>query len=202
MIALFLVFATQASAQVKFGVTGGMNFNTANFENIDVKASAGWNAGVTMLLDLPLGLSLQPSIVYSQKNVSLVDGISNKIGAVEIPVSVQWGPDLILLRPFVDVTPYVGYALSHDTTLDTAWGDLSSSFQEDSFDKFQYGLGVGAGVNIWKLQAIVRYVWNFGALTSDNFNWDKIVEGVTGDFMGEGKSENFGGITFGVSFLF
>ncbi len=203
-IALFLIFSVQASAQLKWGFIGGMNFNTAKIENVDVKASAGWNAGMTLFLDLPLGLSLQPSLVYSQKNVSVVDNVAKNIGAIELPVSVQWGPDLIAFRPFIDVTPYVGYAITNETTFKGAINDVTGTIGKENadFSRFQYGLGIGAGINVWKLQVIARYVWNFGELSADNFNWDHIVDGVTNDFKNGGQSENFGGITFGVALLF
>ena len=194
--ALMLFFSVQASAQ-GFGVTAGMNFNAAKIADVRTDAKAGWNVGVTYGLDLPLGFSLQPSLVFIQKNAdySPADALTavQKVSSLNLPVSVQWGPDLIVARPFLDVTPYIGYSLSnkfkggvetvgnHDVSLDNA---------------FEYGVGVGAGVNVWKLQAIVRYNWNFGTL------------GRLSDFkdiqIGDFKTENeaFGGISVSLAFFF
>ena len=194
--ALMLFFSVQASAQ-GFGVTAGMNFNAAKIADVRTDAKAGWNVGVTYGLDLPLGFSLQPSLVFIQKNAddSPADALAavQKVSSLNLPVSVQWGPDLIVARPFLDVTPYIGYSLSnkfkggvegvgnHDVSLDNA---------------FEYGVGVGAGVNVWKLQAIVRYNWNFGTL------------GRLSDFkdiqIGDFKTENeaFGGISVSLAFFF
>ena len=194
--ALMLFFSVQASAQ-GFGVTAGMNFNAAKIADVRTDAKAGWNVGVTYGLDLPLGFSLQPSLVFIQKNAdySPADALTavQKVSSLNLPVSVQWGPDLIVARPFLDVTPYLGYSLSnkfkggvetvgnHDVSLDNA---------------FEYGVGVGAGVNVWKLQAIVRYNWNFGTL------------GRLSDFkdiqIGDFKTENeaFGGISVSLAFFF
>ena len=194
--ALMLFFSVQASAQ-GFGVTAGMNFNAAKIADVRTDAKAGWNVGVTYGLDLPLGFSLQPSLVFIQKNAdySPADALTavQKVSSLNLPVSVQWGPDLIVARPFLDVTPYIGYSLSnkfkggvetvgnHDVSLDNA---------------FEYGVGVGAGVNVWKLQAIVRYNWNFGTL------------GRLSDFkdiqIGDYKTENeaFGGISVSLAFFF
>lgn len=114
--ALMLFCSVQASAQ-GFGITAGMNFNSAKISDVKLHAKAGWNVGVTYGFDLPLGFSLQPSLVYIQKaaNYSTLENISSvqKVGSLNLPVSVQWGPDLIVARPFLDVTPYIGYSLSN-----------------------------------------------------------------------------------------
>ena len=40
---------------------------------------------------------------------------------VEVPVNIQWGPDLLIARPFVFASPFIGYNLknrfSKETTL-------------------------------------------------------------------------------------
>ncbi len=200
VIALFLIFSVQASAQIKFGATAGMNFNTSKFTEIDVKAKTGWNAGVTMLLDLPLGFSLQPSLVYSQKNANLTNTLSQNMGYLELPVSVQWGPDLLILRPFLDVTPYVGYAITNKTKMAADLGGLGNlSFDGSDWagkERMEYGLGVGGGINVWKLQVVARYCWNFGPLFSD---WDELKSQIPELNTG---SKNFGGLMLNVAFFF
>ena len=114
--ALFLCGIT-VSAQPKWGVTAGLNFNTSKFSDIDVKARTGWNVGATCLVDLPLGFSVQPSLLYHQKGANITDRVSQTMGYLELPVSVQWGPDLLIFRPFIDVTPYIGYALASDAKM-------------------------------------------------------------------------------------
>ncbi len=206
VIALFLVFSVQASAQVKFGVTAGMNFNTAKLSDFDVNSKAGWNAGVTCLLDLPLGFSVQPSLVYNQKGAFLADGISQSMGYLELPVSIQWGPDLIALRPFLDVTPYVGYGLSNKLKGDFELAGIEAGFESKDWDgkqRFEYGLGLGAGVNVWKLQVIARYCWNLGKLYNGDAieDWDNIKDHLNKDELST-ESKNFGGINICVAFFF
>ena len=61
---------------------------------------------------------------------------------------------------------------------------------------FEYGVGVGAGINIWKLQVIARYNWNFGTL------------GKLSDFTNIGlndfkvENETFGGVTVSLACFF
>ena len=196
ILAIIAISSVQASAQ-GFGITGGMNFNSAEIDDIRMDARIGWNAGVTYGVDLPLGFSLQPALVFTQKsaNYSAVEGIQavQKVNSLTLPVSVQWGPDLIVARPFLDVTPYVGYSLSNKFE-----GGVTGLFNGETSLKnaFEYGVGLGAGVNIWRLQAVVRYNWNFGTLGSlsdfkeielDDFDID---------------DETFGGVSVSLAYFF
>ena len=116
MLVASVIAADNASAQ-KFGVTAGLNFNSVDVKDVQLDAKAGFSAGITYLLDLPLGLSVQPALLYTQNSVdlSVLESVEamQKVGSLKVPVSVQWGPDLIVARPFLDVTPYVGYSLSN-----------------------------------------------------------------------------------------
>ncbi len=209
-----LAFSVQSSAQIKFGVTGGLNFNTAELSGIEADSRTGWNAGLTCLVDLPLGFSLQPSVVYSQKGANLVSlgnfNASQTVSYVEVPVSVQWGPDLLIFRPFIDVTPFVGYAVNNKFTANLGIGKntpLSSTMEVskqgeklswENLQRMSYGIGLGGGINVWKLQVIARYCWNLGSLYNVE-GWEDIREDVAG--LGK-ESKNFGGLQLGVSLFF
>lgn len=199
VLAVLLASSAQLYAQGGFGVTAGVGFNTSKFTQIDVKARTGWNLGVTYSFDLPLGFSLQPSLVYNQKAANLADGVSQSMGFVELPVSVQWGPDLLIFRPFVDVTPYIGYALSNKFTADLAIAEISDDSWEGK-KRFEYGLGIGAGVDIWRFRVIARYNWNFGSLYGVD-EWDDIKEDLNLKNL-DSKNPNFGGVSIGLTYFF
>ena len=196
ILAVIAFSSVQASAQ-GFGITAGMNFNSAKIADVKMDAKAGWNVGVAYGVDLPLGLSLQPSLVFMQKsaNYSAVESVQavQKVTSLTLPVSLQWGLDLIVARPFLDVTPYVGYSLANKFE-----GGIASVIKgETSLENaFEYGVGLGAGLNVWKLQAVVRYNWNFGTL------------GKLADFkdlgLGDFKTENetFGGVSVSLAYFF
>ena len=203
--AVLMAFATTAGAQVKFGVTAGMNFNSAKISDVKMDAKAGWNVGATLQVDLPLGFSIQPSLVYMHKaagfeipalSSAIVDDLKvqvlQTVGSVVLPVSVQWGPDLIVARPFLDVTPYVGYSLTNKVKSDFAGVEETVK----GGNGLDYGLGLGAGLNVWKLQAIVRYNWNFGVLG----NYKDFSEVELGSLKTD--SETFGGITVSLAYFF
>lgn len=195
--AALVLLCADASAQTRWGVTGGLNFNTSTFTDVQVKAKAGWNAGITCLVDLPLGFSLQPTLLYHQKGANITDKISQKMGFLELPVSLQWGPDLLIFRPFLDVTPYIGYALSNDLKASLAGLNILSDSWAGK-ERFEYGLGLGAGINVWKLQFIARYNWNFGSLYNVE-GWADIKPNLKGL---DSKNENFGGVSLSLAFLF
>lgn len=191
VLASVLVLASFNASAKGFGVTAGMNFNSTKIKDVKMDAQAGWNVGLTYAFNLPLGFSLQPSLVYSQKSalVETVTDTKQTVGSINLPVSVQWGPDLLVARPFVDVTPYVGYSL-----FNKAKGDVLDDIKGGN--GFEYGLGVGAGLNVWKIQAIVRYNWNFGVLGS--------LKDFTGIQVGNltPEDQTYGGISVHLAFFF
>lgn len=191
VLASVLVLASFSASAKGFGITAGMNFNSTKIKDMKMDAQAGWNVGLTYAFNLPLGFSLQPSLVYSQKSalVETVTDTKQTVGSINLPVSVQWGPDLLVARPFVDVTPYVGYSL-----FNKAKGDILDDIKGGN--GFEYGLGVGAGLNVWKIQAIVRYNWNFGVLGSLKDFTDIQVGNLTPE------DQTYGGISVHLAFFF
>ena len=117
VFAALLLTSAVVSAKGGFGVTAGFNTNSTKVQDIQTAPRTGFNVGVTYSLNLPLGFSLQPSVVYSHKSANLnltgvgvLDALMNdkvfqNVGSVNVPVSVQWGPNLIIARPFLDITP-------------------------------------------------------------------------------------------------
>ena len=198
LAAVIVLSSVSANAGVKLGVTGGLGFNTSEFTKMDVENRTGWNAGITFGVELPMGFSLQPSLVYHQKGANFAKGVSLDMGYLELPVSIQWGPDLLIFRPFVDVTPYVGYALTNDFKADVAG---LVSFNDGSWEgkqRLEYGLGIGGGIDVWKLRLIARYNWNFGSLYNVK-GWDDIKDHIPDLKRG---SEHFGGVTLSLAYMF
>ena len=165
-----------------------------------------WHAGFTYKLDLPLGFSVQPSLVYHVKGAKLnvpqagdpgqVSDFNIRMGFVELPVSLQWGPDLLVFRPFLDVTPYIGYALNNQLS---GAGLSSQTNSWTGLNRFEYGLGVGIGLELWRFQVIGRYNWSFGSLADAA---EDMQDGF-GPYVRQAFSaSNFRGITLSLAFLF
>ena len=203
VFAALLLTSAAVSAKGGFGVTAGFNTNAAKLNDVSLDSRYGWNAGITYQLNLPLGFSVQPALLYTQKSGAvaitglgilneLVSGsVYQSVGSLSVPVSVQWGPDLIVARPFLDVTPYVGYALTNK--LKAVDPDIEGVTEGKK--GLDYGIGLGAGINVWRLQAVVRYNWSFG--TMGNLN-----EFFNVDYAEAIKNTVYGGISVNVAYFF
>ena len=193
-------WSAHTSAAKGFGVTAGASF--LGLKDISVDATTGYHAGLTYQFDLPFGFSIQPALLYHMKSSVIEEAYTNgsrldfKTGYLELPLSVQWGPDLILFRPFLDVTPFVGYGLTNNIA------ENVSNDKWDGLNRLEYGLGVGLGLDVWKLQVIGRYNWNFGSLINTEGNLPSgsdIQENVKSSLF-DGK--NYGGVTLTVALKF
>ena len=187
LVAAFLLLSVQGFSQ--FGIKGGLNFN--KMSDIDIQQldqhinnSTGFNAGILYRFKVPVvGLAIQPELIYSQTSCNFGPSLKGvvpshhgdlKVSNLMLPVSLQMGMDLILLRPFIQVAPYIGYTLSASNNVD----NLKFNAKE-----FKYGIGLGAGIDIWKLQVSGRYNWELSSVA--DFEWDGI-ESVKG-----GKNKGF-----------
>lgn len=209
MSALFAGIAL--SAQVRYGVIGGATFSTSKFKEISTGTLTNFNAGLTLKVGLPLGFSIQPSLVYNVKGSKMTDvsevnpdfsRFDLSVGYLELPLSVQWGPDLLVFRPFLDVTPYVGYAVNNKM-IATPSGESPSETVRNSWadlNRFEYGVGLGFGIEIWRIQLLARYNWNLGNLykaTEDaaGANFGQFIQSAYGN-------RSFGGVTLSAAVLF
>ena len=175
--ALFLVslcFADNLSAG-NFGITGGANFQTVNLKNVGPQTLTQWNAGFVYKCNLPLGFQLHPALLYNVKSATL----DTSVGYLEFMASLQWGLDLILFRPYIEASPFVGYGLND-------WGTDKFSSTWTSPDRLEYGVGLGGGLQIWRFQVAARYNWTFAEL--------KDVKNL--------ESANFDGVTLSLTFFF
>lgn len=182
-----------AAAQNRFVVSGGLNFSTSNVKDISKETMTQYHAGIGYKWDMGLGFAFQPSLLYSVKGAAAGDDISSvdfSVGYLEFMPSFQWGPDLLLFRPYLDLSPYVGYGLSTKASLPEF---------KDALNKFEYGVGLGVGIEIWRLQIVGRYNWNFGTIASTVKGEGTLNNSSIQEAFGE---SNLGGITLTASILF
>lgn len=182
-----MVFANPVSAQkTHLGVKGGLNYTSFNDLNLtsttalteSIKNYGGFNIGLALQIELPMGFAVQPEVLYSQigssiempstgtildavlggKTMSLVQGV------LEVPVNIQWGIKLGPIKPFVQFSPYVTYALSNGLKFKDGTSVNETLFNSDNMKKFNYGVGLGAGIQVWKVQISGRYKWGLGTV--------------------------------------
>lgn len=159
----FVILSVQGFSQA--GIKAGWNFNSSddfsfrNFDKSNLDNKTGFHVGLLYKFKIPLtGLSIQPELVYSQNKTKFNNTASSttgefKLNTLKLAASLQWGIDLMLLRPYIQVVPFLGYTLDNKTTLKELEWDV---------EKLRYGVGLGAGLDVWKLQVSCRYNWDLG----------------------------------------
>ncbi len=154
-----LLAVSIAGAQGKFVLKAGLNYTSftpsTNIDNV-IRSSSGFHAGIGYQVRVPLiGLAIQPELLYSQKSFDVEDGnntLNYSLSYAELPINIQWGINLLIMRPFVFASPYISYAVSKAAELENAsW---------DNLNRLDYGVGLGAGLEIWKLQISGKYNWS------------------------------------------
>lgn len=198
-----------SKAQSRYGVIGGFSFPHAS-DVTNRGTMTKYNVGVTWQLKLPAGFSIQPSLMYHVKGARVGDirGVEGNnmdlsVGYLELPVSVQWGPDLLLFRPFLDVSPYIGVGLNNSITGTVGASTVvneRNAWQTAGIARMEYGVGVGIGIEIWRFQVIGRYNWNFGTIWRAGEELDPNLSVFTGGAFHDGG--NFRGLTLSLSLLF
>ena len=188
-----LLMAARAHAQ--FGIVGGITSSTTDMTTAeDVKAMSLYHAGLTYKINLGAGFAIQPSVLYQVKGANLgelntasSDDFKVKSGYVELPVGFQWGPDLMVFRPFVMAEPFIGYQV----TSSDRGADSIEGWTEQAKNKFEYGFAVGGGLELaGNIQLSVQWFNNMGSLVNSS----------SSDF--SDKVKNFKGIKFSVAILF
>lgn len=175
---LFAALAMMAGAADAYAegflVKGGLTYsNLASknmksfFQDFSFKNYTGWHAGIGYQTDTFGGFSFQPEFLFNVKGVKAVDmasssmdnNVSWKMSYLELPVNIQWGINLLVARPFIFATPFVGYSVSSKLVGVDGTGKIETLVE--SPERFEYGLGLGAGINISKVQITAKYAWNF-----------------------------------------
>ena len=198
VVSASLILAVQSHAQ--FGILAGLTSSQVDMSGAvdQAKNISLYHAGLTYKIDLGVGFALQPSIIYQVKgaNIGNLDTASDsdfklKSGFVEIPLGIQWGPELSVFRPYAFAEPFIGYQV---TSSDKA--ESFSGWTEQAKNKFEYGFGVGGGLEIAShIQLSVQYFNNMGTLFPQE-------GGSESSSSFSDRVKNFKGIKFTLGILF
>lgn len=212
-VAIAMFIGLNANAQgLSYGIMAGFTSSSSNVKNFKTNSVSLYQAGFAMRIPIAAGFVIQPGLVYQVKGVSLdktsdlgflptLKSMDTKVGFIEIPVQLQWGPDLMAFRPYVFAEPFIGMGINTDnsTTTLALVKTYEKDFKQAAINRLEYGLGLGAGVEVWKLQLSVRYFWNFGSLYEDSGKITDVAQTVKGAFKDQ---KNFNGITASLAFFF
>ena len=174
LIVIIAAMLVAVSAHAQLGVVAGITSSKTDLKaaQADVKNISLYHVGLTYKMDFGL-LAIQPSLLYNMKGSKFEGVMGNlvggnledfeyKTGYVELPIQVQAGIDLGLARLYGFVEPFLGYAVTNKVAI--SQGQPKQTW-ENIKSKMEYGVGVGAGVELIKhVQVSVKYFWNMGEM--------------------------------------
>ena len=170
---VFLCMGMASFAQDGFGLMGGLISSNTKLKDFDFDNVTQYRAGVAYRYPMALGFVLQPEFTYCVKAASASVGASDlanfriRMGYAEAAFQMQWGPDLVLFRPYVLVEPFVGYALNNRISFSLSEGprwDANDNYW-NSIQRVEYGYSVGGGLELFgKIQVSAKRFVNCGSL--------------------------------------
>ena len=159
MVAVCLMMAAPAQAQLHFGVKGGLNLSKVSFSKSDLKGDnkTGWFIGPMAEFTLPIiGIGADVAALYSQTELA-AKGYSTdaKLKTIEIPVNLKWSHSLLkLIGIYLAAGPDFSFNLKSDNigsdladiAVSTVQGDKASIKRKAA----NVGLNFGAGIILVK----------------------------------------------------
>ena len=189
-----LIAAVPANAQpgkdfFNLGVKAGLNFSNMSdmddaFESGFLKTYTGFNAGLVFNFNLPLGFEINPELQYVQSGISTPAGDGNIFGLMDytikpstfysgslrVPINIQWGFRFLnIIKPYVVVSPYVGAVLFGSGSI--LGVDLDKETVNQFLNRFQYGIGLGAGIYVWRFQVSFKWNWDLNPVFDNDFEF-------------------------------
>lgn len=170
LIVIVASLLVAVSAHAQFGIVAGITSSKATIDAAlsDVQNVTQYHVGLTYKIDLGI-VAIQPALIYNVKGAKVsefkalgdIASFDYKNGYLELPVQVQAGLNLGVARIYAIAEPFIGYAITNSTQssngnkIDVKWNEVKN--------KLEYGIGVGAGVELIKhVQISARYFWNLG----------------------------------------
>ena len=162
-----VAFAMPSNAQIKLGLTGGLNLTNVNVKDAagTVKGRAGFFIGPTVKFTLPIvGLGIDASAVYDQREGKVGEGSAVqtiKSQSIQIPINVRYGVGLgDLLEVFAFAGPQFGFNVGSNKTLSDVEHLAKYEWTLKSAN-LSANLGIGLTV-LSHLQAKFNYNWALG----------------------------------------
>ncbi len=139
VLAILLVGAFSANAQIKLGVKGGLNLPSLNAQNgaINFDSKTGWHGGAMVELKLPI-IGIEGDFIYSQNSFEIPNIDKLKISTFDIPVVAK----LYILKVLnIQAGPMFSFTTSANSDV---IGDIKDQFDSKTF-QFVAGLGAQLG---------------------------------------------------------
>lgn len=191
LVAVAIVVAPAAQAQLRFGVKLGANISNFNgdFENLDLENTqlANFTGGVMAEWIFAYGVGVDLGLQYTAKGseyrvgddvlgsaVSSLLGtnsmVKNVVHYVEVPVNLKYKLQIPTIEeiviPFVYVGPSFAFKVGEAITFGDKPLDLNNSTIRVNNSAVDCAMNVGLGVELIKhLNVAVQYGWGLGKVT-------------------------------------
>lgn len=155
---VLLIATTSIKAQelpVSIGIKGGVNFS--NISTDGFKSKTGFNAGITVDLNLPSGVALMSGLEINTKGAKIEDtDFSRDAIYLQLPIHVGYRVSLPGIRFHFNFGPYFAQGIGGKTKgLD---GVKYDTFGDNGLKKFDWGLGLGVGTTfLGRIQVRIGY---------------------------------------------
>jgi opacity protein-like surface antigen len=168
LLTTILAFAGTAQAQIfpKIGVKGGLNYST--FNNTDnVEYKPGFVGGLFLKMKVPVSpMYVQPEVLYAQYGAGIDQSdASFRVNYIQVPVLLKFAFDTPGVKPNVFFGPYAGFNVKYE--IKNSDGAINLDDQAKDTD---FGVVVGAGVDINRFSIGLRYTAGLTNVANDNFN--------------------------------
>jgi hypothetical protein len=180
--------SSENSLSPKFGIKGGVNLTNMYVNDVsDENMKVGFNAGFFAKLPVAKGFSIQPELLYTSKGAketydNFIEGTGEyrfNLNYIELPVLAV----INVAKNFnLHVGPYISYlaAVNIKDLKDDGTIDEITELNAENFNRFDYGVAGGLGIDISNFTLGARYSYGFreigksgslsGELTKDSKN--------------------------------
>ena len=179
VLAMTIMFVSNADAQIKFGVKGGLNLTNMSFSQDAFNTSnrTGFFVGPTVKFTLPvIGLGVDAAALYDERD-GKVDDKTLKQQSINIPVNLRYTIGLgDVAGIYFAAGPQFGFNVGDDSYNWTSTNTYTNTFQ---IKKSNFSVNLGAGITVLKhLEVGAAYNIVCGK-TGDIDVWDASKKAIT-----------------------
>ena len=150
VLAMTVMFFSNADAQIKFGVKGGLNLTNMSFSKdvLNTSNRTGFFVGPTVKFTLPvIGLGVDAAALYDQRD-GKVDDTTVKQQSINIPVNLRYSIGLgDLAGIYFAAGPQFGFNVGDDSFNLTSTNSYANTFQ---IKKSNFSVILGDGITLLK----------------------------------------------------
>ena len=176
-----LIFTSTAKAQddkqnnIRFGVKAGVNVSNMYTKDVDDKNTMyGFNGGLFLKIPLSENIAFQPELLYSMKGAELkynntfVSGTARfSLNYIDVPLLVVFNLSKnVNIHGGVYVASLMNVKIKNEGTVSLF--NFENELNKDNFETLDYGLTIGAGVDLDKISLGIRYEYGMKTVGKEN----------------------------------